>query len=58
MHTTLQPAVRLASLAHDPDSVTGWMADGNLPDVPAGDVLPERRRRCRQGAQDLRRCAR
>ena len=38
----------------DPDSLTGWMAVGQLPAVSPGGVLPERRRRRRPGPQDLR----
>ena len=46
---TVEPRSRLA---------TAWMARRQLPDVPAGDVLPQRRRRGRQGPQDLRQVAR
>ena len=43
------------SLIADPDSTTGWMALGLCRMYAPVDVLPQRRRRRRQGAQDLRR---
>jgi WhiB family redox-sensing transcriptional regulator len=35
---------------HTEDAATAWMADWQLPPLPPGDVLPQRRRRRRQGA--------
>ena len=48
----MQPTRRRSA---EDDVATAWMSAGNCRQLPAGGVLPQRRRRRRPGPQDLRR---